>query len=838
MTESEDREASTGGESQPRHPNALIIGAGLGGLACGVELARQGMKVTVLEGASLPGGCLRTFRKQGYHFHISPQYLGALQPGGATRGILHSLGVLAKLQPQRPELFMSAEFPDFTLKLPNDREGMLEVLSERFPREREGLARLFALLREMSGAVVESFLRSRPDDQRWREVLAPWRDRSFAELLSEHVVDPRLRALLGQTWMNLGLPPSLAAAPYNAAVFSGGWLDGIHTVAGGGTALVRALLERLRELGGECLLNKRVERILVHNHRVQGLRLAGGEEIECPLVVAAVDPYQVFFRMMPSDAVSRLFRFRLERMEPSVSMYTLHLGLDCPPSQLDIPRCTSFINTQPDHEEAYRRAVEGELHHSSWRLTSYEGAHDECYPRGGGIVALTEVAATGRWLELDEDAYLHRKSMVYEVLLNKAEERFPGLMDHVIRQDLATPRSLARLFGSHGGAAYGFAPTVGQSGSRRLGVRAPVTGLFLAGAWTGAGGGCESVILGGVQAASAVMAYAERPRRAPAPVLATSPEAPKPVGPPRPRTLNWPDEPPLTSVLYEHRYPVRVYGGDLNSRGHADVEAYLRYLDRARQEAIEAICEAHEVPSWHDSHVVNVYRVQARCATVVGLSRDLEVQTGLRRVSTHRGAFHQRVVDKASGGLLVDGSVEVTFLDFERTMVPLPPEFPHAEGFRPVFSPGQLRSIPFTEREQFPFRTRCRSYFEDTDLQGVTFHVSYLRFAERALFDLVRTVWPGLGTRTWMSRYRVGICGGDLRYLRPTRLGERLEVWTAVLSVHEAEMAFAQRIVLQDSEEVVSDFVTLVEFRDENEQVIPLPRPLVDVAIANLFRKR
>ena len=155
-----------------------------------------------------------------------------------------------------------------------------------------------------------------------------------------------------------------------------------------------------------------------------------------------------------------------------------------------------------------------------------------------------------------------------------------------------------------------------------------------------------------------------------------------------------------------------------------------------------------------------------------------------------------------------------------------------------MFSAGQLRTIPFTEREQFPFRTRCRAYFEDTDTQGVTFHVAYLRFAERALFDMVRTVWPGLGTRSWLSRYRVGVCGGDMRYLRPSRLGDRLEVWTAVLSLDEQEMAFAQRIVLQDTEAVVADFVTLVEFRDENRMIIPLPRSLVDVAAANLFKGR
>ena len=75
------------------NPDVLVIGAGLGGLSCAVELARQGLKVRLLEAAELPGGCLRTFRKRGHHFHMSPQYLGSLQPGGAADAILVALGV-------------------------------------------------------------------------------------------------------------------------------------------------------------------------------------------------------------------------------------------------------------------------------------------------------------------------------------------------------------------------------------------------------------------------------------------------------------------------------------------------------------------------------------------------------------------------------------------------------------------------------------------------------------------------------------------------------------------------------------------------------------------------
>ncbi|MFH1468420.1 MAG: NAD(P)/FAD-dependent oxidoreductase, partial [Pseudomonadota bacterium] len=506
--------------------DVLVIGGGLGGLSCAVELARQGLKAVVLEAAPLTGGCLRTFRRRGHHFHLSPQYLGSLQPGGATHGILDGFGLLDRLTFKRPELFLSASFPDLQIHLPNDRERLEATLGERFQREREGISALFEQATILGQAVAEGALGNGPGAMAHRRLVAEWRNRSWEQLLAEFVVDPRLRALLGQTWMNMGLPPGLAAAPTGAAVFHTGWVQGIHTIVGGGTALVRNLEDRLRELGGDYLTDRPVERVLLSGGRVAGVQLADGREVPCPMVVAAVDPFRVFFNLIPGEEISRLFRFRLERMEPSLSMLSLHLGLDCQPSRLGVPETTTFVNTQHDHEEAYRRAVEGELAHSSWRLTSYEGSHDECFPPGGGIVAITEVAAARDWLEINPAVNREREAATLEVLLRKAEARFPGLREHVVQTELATPRTLASLFGNHRGAAFGFAQTAAQSGSRRLAVRAPVAGLFLAGAWAYAGGGCEAVLLGGVQTANAVLEFAERPRRRPPPRSAPEPEAP------------------------------------------------------------------------------------------------------------------------------------------------------------------------------------------------------------------------------------------------------------------------------------------------------------------------
>jgi acyl-CoA thioester hydrolase len=289
---------------------------------------------------------------------------------------------------------------------------------------------------------------------------------------------------------------------------------------------------------------------------------------------------------------------------------------------------------------------------------------------------------------------------------------------------------------------------------------------------------------------------------------------------------------------YRHKLKISVYGNDLNSRGYADASAYLRYMDRGRLETIEEICVRAGKGSWLDQFVVNVYRIEARCATVVGIGERLEVRTGLRRTSTHRAAFDQRIFNVRTGDLVVDAIVEVLFLDHDLKLVPVPPELPLSQFAAPDFAADRTKPVPFAAEDVFPFRTRYRVYFEDTDTQMITYHVSYVRFCERALFDLIRTVWPDLGEATWMRRYRSSVSRLDIRYLKATKLGDWLSMRSGILKVTPERVTFGQRIVHESTGEVVADAITDVEFRDEREQLAPVPLQIVEMAGAVVAANR
>ncbi len=823
----DERSERVEGAAIPQSCDAIVIGAGLGGLTCALELARQGMKVCVLERHRAAGGYAHAFRRKGYHFDVSLHNIGSLGPGETLHGVLATLGVYDKLRLHRREHLFTADYPGASVVLPNHESELSEALEALSPGSRRGLDNLFGHLRELKHHFVApwldpDFVVPLPD-----QLTTVHRNDTFQQVVEGSVDDPKLLALLGQLWHYVGLPPNLASATFFGSLFVSSYLEGTYHVVGGGGALVRAMIDRLRELGSECVTRTPVRQILVERGGVLGVKLEDGTEVEAGVVVSNADPFQTFFEMVRGDEPSKLYRFRLENMESSLSALSMYLGLDCEPSSLGIPRDNYFFNHSWNHEDAYRRIMAQELSDTDWCATNYESSDTAMYPEGSGIVAMFELTPSKGWLDLSSEAYGERKRAAEDALMAKYERRFPGLSDHVVVRELATPSTMMRLTRNHRGAIFGLAQTVGQSGSRRLRNRTPISGLYLTGAWTWTGGGYEGAILSGVQTAAS--ALRELDRAPVAPPLRLAPATSEPAASPSEprasvlaRPVNW-DDP-----HYRFTTTITIFGDEMNSRGFADASAYLRYLDRGRYEAIEAICREREVASWLSSHIVQVYRIDAHTSTTARLGDRLQVRTGLRKTSSHRASFDQQVIRLATGEVVVDAEVEVLFLNEDRVLVPVPDSFPG--GDVEVQGPTNNRREPveFSADSHFPFRARFRVYYEDTDCQAITYHVSYARFCERALFQLIRSLWPEMSMRSWMMRNRMNVARLDIRYLKSAELGDRLEVRTGARRLSADSIAFDQRIVRVSDGAVAADAITDVECRDQNEQPAPIPAALVD----------
>ena len=71
----------------------IIIGSGLGGLSCGVILAKNGYDVTILEQGNQIGGCLQCFTRHGVKFETGMHFIGSADEGQTLSKLMKYMGI-------------------------------------------------------------------------------------------------------------------------------------------------------------------------------------------------------------------------------------------------------------------------------------------------------------------------------------------------------------------------------------------------------------------------------------------------------------------------------------------------------------------------------------------------------------------------------------------------------------------------------------------------------------------------------------------------------------------------------------------------------------------------
>ena len=117
-------------------------------------------------------------------------------------------------------------------------------------------------------------------------------------------------------------------------------------------------------------------------------------------------------------------------------------------------------------------------------------------------------------------------------------------------------------------------------------------------------------------------------------------------------------------------------------------------------------------------------------------------------------------------------------------------------------------------------------FFEDTDTAGIVYHANYLRFFERARSDMIRAVGVDQNEvlRQGGSAYYVADC--RIRYLKPARLGDDIQVISTVEAVRGVSVVIHQRVMR--GKEQLTDARVTAAFLDANGRPQRQPRDWVE----------
>jgi all-trans-retinol 13,14-reductase len=506
--------------------DVIVVGAGAGGLTAAAYLAAAGRQVTVVDRQSMAGGNTAVFTHEGYEFDIGLHYLGGqaiAQP--AVRAVLEPLDIELTYREQDPDGFDTLLFDDMTFEVPKGLEAFRRRLHEAFPNERHAIDRYLARI----SAVAEA-LELRPPRRAGEAPRYVWSARrsiaaAFTTLgreLNRLDCSPRLRAVLSWIHGVYGLPPSRVALGMHAAV-SLHYLRGAWYPEGGAQVVSNRLVDVIREHGGQLLLDLEVDRILMRDGAVDGVRLRPGrrgttppaEELHAPVVISNADLKRTLLELLPPGVVPNRLRRRVRRFELPAPLFIVYLVIDRDLRAEGVPNRNWAVIDYDDLESMYAACASGQLPSQQGVWITSASLKDPTNPRlcrpGQTNLQLMSIApASHAFWDVGEDLvagprYQERKRQLRDRLVSAAERAIPGLAEAIAYEEAATPISLERHLGSSGGTSYGIAATPRQFGIRRPASHTPINGLFLAGASTRSGHGITGAMLGGVEAASAVL---------------------------------------------------------------------------------------------------------------------------------------------------------------------------------------------------------------------------------------------------------------------------------------------------------------------------------------------
>jgi phytoene dehydrogenase-like protein len=490
--------------------DAIIIGAGIGGLGCAARLARHGLRVLVLEKNSHIGGTSYVFRRDGYMFPMGP--LSFSFPG-RVREFLSAAGVEAEVAFRRNQFQLVSPKLDLVFSAP--LESIRKDLTRIFPEEKAGLDIFFD---KLSGIIRESrdifawhpdylpaAARRRPEagDLGWGTRLD--RIRKLARtpcrvLLDRHLNDPDLKNFLGSQGTS---PPEMSvlslAFMWNMMSEVGIWSPscGIH-------GLSDLLAEAVRRRGGEIRLNAGVAGIRAEKGRAVGVRTESGEDLEAAFIVSNVDPKQTFLGMCAPDDLPGPFLEKISSTPYTGSEICVYLGVD--PERVDWKRMGAthlfFRHGQADLRPG--GADVDDFENREFEICRFSDNSPEQAPQGKAALVLraglpyAHFAAYRTGEKRRRPEYAARKAALAQRLIAAAENILPGLGGAIELTESATPLTYADWGRRYEGSIAGWtwSAEYRQSFERRLHVETPLSRLLLVGIYA-----ASDLLLGGVPTA-------------------------------------------------------------------------------------------------------------------------------------------------------------------------------------------------------------------------------------------------------------------------------------------------------------------------------------------------
>lgn len=462
----------------------LVIGSGLGGLVSALVLAKEGLKVCVLEKNNQYGGNLQTFSRDKLIFDTGVHYLGGLSKGQNLNRFFSYLEIMDELELHKMDEdgYDRISFDDENIEYPHAQgyENFVEQLSAYFPEERDNLENYCEEIQYVCSQFPRYHVVGK---ESYNEEILHLNTRRFIESVTQNKT---LQAvLLGSNFLYAGDSENVPF--YVHALTVNSYIQSAYKCVKGGSQISKLLIRKLRQYGAEVHKHSEVsEFIFNENNTLASVKTKSGKEYAAKQFISNIE-IRSTIKLIGEDRLKKSFLNRVLSWKPVSSCFSVYIVLK--------PHCLPNFNYNIYHYSsedqvwnAYR--YKKEAWPETYMLSSTPSKHHPEFAESFTAISYMDFDEVKQWENtVNTVAEEHERGVQYEKfkmektekMIDALEKRIPGLKHAIKRIYTSSPLSYRDYIGSFEGNMYGYMKNSDNPLKTMVSPRTKIDNLFLTG---------------------------------------------------------------------------------------------------------------------------------------------------------------------------------------------------------------------------------------------------------------------------------------------------------------------------------------------------------------------
>ncbi|MBO4338639.1 MAG: NAD(P)/FAD-dependent oxidoreductase [Clostridia bacterium] len=502
------------------HYDVIIIGGALSGMSTALHLQSKGVKdILILEKHNLPGGLATDFVRNGFEIEATLHEMMSIGEKGNRLKIgqfFDDMGVDIDWL-KVPECYRVA-LPNSNIDaiLHEGYETAAREIDAVVPGSFEKVHELLLLCRRVYDSMnilsvtpmsKLQMLKQHPD-------FVKTVGYSATEVINTFHLPKRAVEMLTPYWIYVG--NRMDDLPFTIYAFlMADYFCGSYVCRGYSHEMSMKLEKKVEENGAQFEFKQEVDKILVKDGKVYGVRTRNGEEIHCDYVVSAPYPNKVYTQMIEplSEVPKGAVKF-VNGMKLSVCPVSLIAVLEGTPEENGLMNYSTFSGRTMDTNEIWENYKNLTEPYNYITTICLNYANPDCVPKGYTQASITALVPVTAFEGVKEEDYFDLKRRLgNEMMEEYIKISGVDFRPNITEIEITTPMTISHYVGAWKGSIYGYTHSMDNHAVARLGMKEEdhfIKGLEFNGSPGMSGNGMGPAVTNGRAAAKAILEDMEK----------------------------------------------------------------------------------------------------------------------------------------------------------------------------------------------------------------------------------------------------------------------------------------------------------------------------------------